>query len=157
MDLRHPREGRAWCPRRGADIDDTRDRRGDGFQHDHAAPVVAVVVNVVEDALAIDDQRRQLDLAPIEHVAVIGRGRTIHDAPGLEVVQVIIGPAHDDLNDIVQAFEREARRRLDLAPDRRIDIEQGDRDTDDRILHAANMTRTRFQFEGNSSPILLAG
>ncbi len=73
------------------------------------------------------------------------------------MVQVIIGPAHDDLNDIVQAFEREARRRLDLAPDRRIDIEQGDRDTDDRILHAATMTRTRFQFQGNSSPILLAG
>jgi hypothetical protein len=111
----------------------------------------------LEGALAIDERRRQLDPAPVIHLAVFGRGHAIHDVPKLEVVQVIIGSAHDDLNDIVQAFERHARRRLDPAPDRRIDIQQGDRDTDDLILHAATMMRSRFQFQGNNSSILLAG
>jgi len=111
----------------------------------------------LEGALAIDKRRRQLDLAPVIHLAVFGRWHAIHDVPELEVVQVIVGPAHEDLNDIVQAFKREARRHLDPAPDRRIDIEQGDRDADDLVLHAATMTRLRFQFQGNSSAILLAG
>jgi len=39
----------------------------------------------------------------------------------------------------------------------RTDIEQSDRNADDRILHAASMTRSRFQFQGNSSAIRRAG
>src|SRR5262249_14427385 len=52
-------------------IDDTLNRRGDGFQHDHAAPAVAVVIKILEGALAIDDQRREFDLAPIIHLAIL--------------------------------------------------------------------------------------
>src|SRR5258708_13550643 len=78
-----------------------------------AAPAVAVVVKILEDAFAIDERRRELDLAPVIHLAIFGRGRTVHDVAELEVVQVIIGPAPDDLNDIVQAFERHAPRHLD--------------------------------------------
>jgi hypothetical protein len=85
-----------------------------------AAPAVAVVVKILEDAFAIDERRQELDLAPVIHLAIFGRGRAVHDVAELKVVQVIIGPAHNDLNDIVQAFERHARRHLDPAPDRRI-------------------------------------
>jgi len=107
-------------------IDDTLDRRGDGFQHDHAAPAVAVVIKILEGALTIDDQRRELDLAPIIHLAILWRRHAIHDLSELEVVQVIIGPTHEDLNDVVQAFEGDVGRHFDPAPDCRIDIEQGD-------------------------------
>jgi hypothetical protein len=138
-------------------IGDARTHRRDGFQHHDAAPAVAVVVKILEGALAIDEECGQLDLALVIHLSILGRGHAIHDVSELEVVQVIIGPAHDDLNDVVQAFERHARRRLDPAPDRRIDIEQSDRDTDDLILHAATLMQSRFQFHGNNSSILLAG
>ena len=131
--------------------------RPDGLQHDHAAPAIAVVVKILEGTLTIDEECGQLDLAPVIHLSILGRGHAIHDVSELEVVQVIIGPAHDDLNDVVQAFERHARWRFDPAPDRRIDIEQGDRDTDDLILHAATLMYSRFQFHGNNSSILLAG
>jgi hypothetical protein len=81
----------------------------------------------------------------------------MHDLAELEVVQVIVGPARDGLDDIVEVFERHADRHLDPASDRRIDIEQGDGDADDLVLHAATMMRSRFQFQGSNSTILLAG
>ena len=58
---------------------------------------------------------------------------------------------------VVQAFKTAIGRHLDPPPDCRGDVEQSDRDADDRILHAASLTRSRFQFQGNSSLILLAG
>jgi hypothetical protein len=71
---------------------------------------------ILEGALAIDKRRRQLDLAPVIHLAVFGRGHAVHDVSELEVVQVTIGPAHDDLNDIVQTFQGVVGRDFDPAP-----------------------------------------
>jgi hypothetical protein len=74
-------------------------------KHDDAAPAVAIVVGIFEGALAIDDQRGELDLAPVIHLAVFARRHAIHNLAELEVVQVIVGPAHDGLDDVVHAFQ----------------------------------------------------
>jgi len=52
---------------------------------------------------------------------------------------------------IVQAFEGVVGQDVDPAPDRRIDIKQGDRDSDDLILHAATMTRVRFAIHSSKA------
>ena len=138
----------------------TGDARAGGserFEHDRAAPIIPVVVDVFEDAFAIFGEAGELKLTLAQNVAVFGRGLAIERAVDLEVMQVAVVPAHDVLNNVVQALEGEVGRDLDPSPDSRIYFEQCDFGTDDHILHVASMVRTGFQFQGRSSPMRLAG
>jgi hypothetical protein len=74
-----------------ARIGEIWDHPGGCFEHDHTAPLVAVVVNIVEGALGIVDQRRELEIAPILYIDLIGCGRAGPDAADLECRPPISG------------------------------------------------------------------
>lgn len=76
-----------------------------------------------------------------------------------------IEPPHDGLDDIVQDFERDPGRHLDLAPDQRLGVPQLDANRGDlvetlrcsarsrRIHHAANLPLPGFRFHGSRSSL----
>jgi hypothetical protein len=62
--------------------------------------------------------------------------RYIGGAPAAELVEVIVLPAHDDLDDDVQVIEVDVDRNLDTPPDERLHLVELDPEAGD-VGHAA--------------------
>ena len=93
------------------------------------APAVAEVILVDEAAAAADDLPEFDVLAGqdpfVERVVVVVAHADAMVAD-LELVQVRILPAHRGLDHVVQRLEAEGVLHFDTAPDRRVDVFQGD-------------------------------
>ncbi len=93
-------------------------------------PAVAHVVGVADHGLARLQELAQLDLGGADgRVRVPGLApyRLAIDLPAdLELPEVLVEPPHRRLDDIVQAFQGDRGRDLDLSPDQRIRIDQLD-------------------------------
>jgi len=136
-------------------IDDSRERWLERFDYKRAAPIVAIVVDVLEKAIAFFRKRGQLEFALVDDIAVkfriVRRRLPIKNAADFEVMQMTVEPAHGSLKGVVQGLEREIGRDLDAPPDGGIDVEERNVKAGDKVLHAA------LQFQGKSSSIRLAG
>lgn len=128
---------------------------------DPAAPVITIVVDIFEKAIALFCQAGQLEFALVDNVAikfgVIRRGLAIENATDFEVMQMTVEPAHGSLQGVVQGLEREAGRDLDAPPDGWIDVEERYVKARDHFLQLGCLTWLGRQFQGRSSSIRLAG
>src|SRR5262249_42477086 len=97
---------------------------------DRVLPGVAHVVDVGELLDALAQKLAELDLAFIADLQLATEavvpllGVAVPLVPDVELVQVVVVPAHADLNNVVQCGERTALH-LDTTPDRWLDVPQG--------------------------------
>src|SRR5256885_14536796 len=131
-------------------------------------PAIPKVVNVIDDGLAGFEHVAQTHLARLHTrlgSPVLINGQAIPLLADCELPQVVIEPAHDDLDDVVQDLERDRGRNLDLTPDQRIGVPQLDTNGGDlveavgcgallaRIRHAASLAGRVFPFQGSSARV----
>ena len=133
----------------GADI-------GDG---DPMLPAVTEVVKIIDDILPWLQHVAQADFAGFDTRL---RRQPISLLADRELPEVVIEPPHDGLDDVVQNFECDGSRHLDLAPDHRIGVLQLNAKGGYLIeavgssvflgrAHAASFSDRVFQFQGRSS------
>ena len=94
----------------------------DLFDQQLVRPTVAKVVLVEERAPLLPRDPAQLELGFVAHceIVIVGIGRTKVRSTDDELVHVRIGPAHDDLDDVVQPVQGGVTTYLDPSPDGRI-------------------------------------
>lgn len=109
------------------------------IQDDAKAPVIAKVVDVAEFAQAALDQRPDADAFLFEDPAVFGDIFGVWDAidsiPNDEFMEVVILPAHDDLNEVMQARKRGRQGDIQLPPDEGGRLYQLEPDAGDDFRH----------------------
>ncbi len=103
---------------------------GIGLRHflklQQVQPLVAEIVRILNSMTGREIQVAQAD-APVvnELMLSIRIGNTVHAARDLEVMQVIVLPAHDGLNDTMELRQREISGYEDPSPNGRFDAVKG--------------------------------
>lgn len=94
--------------------------RGDALEHDLILPAIAEIVLVYYLVLALSEHVLEPDfplvLAPDAKLRI---RLTVQDLPPAKLVQMTVGPAHDDLEDPVELIQGHVARRLEPSSDRR--------------------------------------
>ena len=125
-------------------------------------PAVAHVVDIDEALDAVGGELVEADAAGADR-ARDTEPFSAHARPGdglpadVELVEVIVLPAHRRLDHGVQVLEGQRRGHLDPAPDRRLGVGEHDLQPNDGIAHAARVAGSGFQFQGRSSATRFAG
>src|SRR5206468_226086 len=105
----------------------------DLLDHDLVPPRIAHVVDVPEPELPL---ARGEDLTELDLLGVlieIRIRRAIMAVINVKIPQMLVVPAHDDLNDVMKSFQSGVGDQ-DPPPDTRLDILERDLDLEDRIL-----------------------
>src|ERR1039457_1743771 len=103
-------------------------RQQDGLQHQVMIPAVTEVIQICELSPHTGHDLPERHAAFIDHLAlvhgVVGVGHAVKTAADHELVEMVILPAHDDLQDGVQLGQGSVFPHLDAPPDRRVNVPQ---------------------------------
>src|SRR5450755_593565 len=101
--------------------------REDFFHADIVLPVVTKIVNILEALFRPELKIRKLDfLGAVGEVNAALVGDTVFLAANEELVEVTVGPAHDQLHDFMQKTDRAVSRNQNAPPHRRFNSLQHD-------------------------------
>src|SRR5271156_561844 len=115
--------------------------RNEVFHFDEVDPAVAEVIFINERRIAemvgieiSETNFCRLECRAFVLKALVELGRTIDQAADDELMQVRIGPGESGLDDLVELSQIKVERKQDAAPDRRLDVLDGDLGLHDQLL-----------------------